>query len=64
LIVLRAEVVDPLKARAQKKLDKELLDQRRQQAQEALRKLGEEYPGEAEFPKPKTKEDSEGREDR
>jgi type IV pilus assembly protein PilQ len=50
LIVLRAEVVDPLQARARQKIDDNLLDQRRQQAREALERVG---PSEdAAFPDP------------
>ncbi len=64
LIVLRAEVVDPLRARATEKLDDELIDQRRRNAREALRKLGEGYSDEDWLPKPKTKEDPQGREER
>lgn len=57
LIVLRAEVVDGLRARAQQKADEDLLDQRRRQAREALERVG---PAEdAAFPEPeRTKEDS------
>ncbi|MFB6272759.1 MAG: type II and III secretion system protein [Salinibacter sp.] len=58
LIVLRAEVVDPLRARAREKYDKELLDQRRRNARETLRRLGK-RPGEnLKFPKPQTEQDS------
>ena len=64
LIVLRAEVVDPLRARAEKKLDRELLDQRRRNAKEALRTLGDRYSDKSWFPKPETKEDPEGRDER
>ena len=64
LIVLRAEVVDPLRARAEKKLDRELLDQRRRNAKEALRKLGDRYSDKSWLPKPETKEDPEGRDER
>ncbi len=54
LIVLRAEVVDPLRARADQDEDGELLDQRRRNAQEALRRLGKKYAEDAEFPAPDT----------
>ena len=57
LIVLQAEVVDPLQARAKEKFENELIDQRRQNAREALRRLGERYPEDSQFPTPKTKED-------
>ena len=57
LIVLQAEVVDPLQARAKEKFENELIDQRRQNAREALRRLGERYPEDSQFPKPETKED-------
>ncbi len=40
LIVLRAEVVDPLRARAKQKIEDDLLDQRRRQAREALERVG------------------------
>jgi len=52
LIVLRAEVVDPLRARADDDIDRDLVDERRRSAQEALRRLGEEYAEDAEFPSP------------
>jgi len=58
LIMLRAEVVDPLRARAREDQDQELLDQRRRRAQELLKRLGERYQGEEGFPKPETKPDS------
>jgi general secretion pathway protein D len=61
VIMLEAEVVKPLRARAEKEMDQELLDQRRQEARETLRKLGEEYPDDAEFPK--AEENSEPREE-
>ncbi len=57
LIVLQAEVVEPLQARAQKDLKDELIDQRRRNAREALRRLGERYTEKGEFPKPKTEEE-------
>ena len=47
LIVLQAEVVDPLWVR-EGQPDEELLDQRREQARETIRQLGERY--EEEFP--------------
>ncbi|PSQ76606.1 MAG: general secretion pathway protein GspD [Bacteroidetes bacterium QH_6_63_17] len=50
LIVLRAEVVDPLQARARQKIDDNLLDQRRQQAREALERVGP--SDDAAFPDP------------
>lgn len=40
LIVLRAEVVDPLRARAEQKANDDLLDQRRRQAREVLDRVG------------------------
>ncbi|WP_263809684.1 type II and III secretion system protein, partial [Salinibacter sp.] len=54
LIVLRAEIVDPLRARAKQEGDQELIDQRRRNAQKALRRLGERYAEDAEFPAPET----------
>ena len=56
LIVLRAEVVDPLRARADDDVDRDLVDERRRSAQEALRRLGEEYAEDAEFPSPQGSE--------
>ena len=56
LIVLRAEVVDPLRARADDDIDRDLVDERRRSAQEALRRLGEEYAEDAEFPSPQGSE--------
>ncbi|WP_263786601.1 type II and III secretion system protein [Salinibacter grassmerensis] len=50
LIVLRAEVVDPLRARADRDQKQDLIDERRRTAQEALRQLGQEYAEDAEFP--------------
>ncbi len=50
MIVLRAEVVDPLQARAEQKTDDDLLDQRRRQAREALDRIG--TSEDAEFPEP------------
>ncbi len=52
LIMLRAEVVDPLRARARQDQEDGLVDKRRRQAQEALERLGERYQGEEGFPKP------------
>lgn len=49
LIVLRAEVVDPLRARAKQKINDNLLDQRRRQAREALERVGP--SDDAAFPK-------------
>lgn len=56
LIMLRAEVVDPLRARAREERGEEILDMRRRRAQELLRKLGKRYEGEEGFPKPETKQ--------
>jgi len=50
LIVLRAEVVDPLRARVDQEQNQDLVEQRRRSAKEALRQLGEEYAEDAEFP--------------
>jgi general secretion pathway protein D len=50
LIVLRAEVVDPLRARARQKVNRNLLDQRRRQAREALERVGP--SDDAAFPEP------------
>lgn len=58
LIVLRAEIVDPLRARSDQEPKEELIDDRRRNAREALRRLGERYSEDAQFPKPKTEEDS------
>lgn len=54
LIVLQAEVVDPLRARAQKQFEDELIDQRRRNAREALRRLGERFTEQGQFPKPES----------
>ena len=64
LILLRAEVVDPLRARAKEKYDKELLDRRREHARDALRRLGEKYPESSQFPKPKDEQESGDSEER
>ena len=58
LIVLRAEIVDPLRARAKQEGNQELIDQRRRNAQKALRRLGERYAEDAEFPAPETEAQS------
>lgn len=50
LIVLRAEVVDPLRARAKQRVDDDLLDQRRRQAREVLDRVGP--SDDAAFPDP------------
>lgn len=60
LIVLQAEVVEPLRARAQEDLRDDLIDQRRRNAREALRRLGERYEEKGEFPKSKSEGDPQG----
>lgn len=50
LIVLRAEVVDPLRARARQRIEDDLLDQRRRQAREVLDRVGP--SDDAAFPDP------------
>jgi len=57
LIVLRAEVVDPLRARARQKAAQDLIDDRRQSAQETLRRLGERYSEDNRFPEPESKQE-------
>lgn len=57
LIVLRAEVVDPLRMRADDKYQDEMIDERRRRAREAVRKLGERYQEESRFPEPETEEE-------
>lgn len=57
LIVLRAEVVDPLKVRAKHPHEDEMIDERRRRAREAVRQLGERYLEESEFPEAETEED-------
>jgi type IV pilus assembly protein PilQ len=64
LIILRAEVVKPLRARAEQEIDQELLDQRRRSARETLRKLDERYPEKVDLPEPNSEENSEELEDR
>ena len=64
LIVLQAEIIDPLRARAGQPYEDELLEQRRQQARDALRRLGESVSEEGYFPQsddpqPDDEEDSE-----
>jgi type IV pilus assembly protein PilQ len=56
LILLRAEVVDPLRVRARQEQEEGVVDQRRREAQEALEKLGERYQGEEGFPKPESEQ--------
>lgn len=58
LIVLRAEVLDPLRARAGERYEDEMVDERRQRAREAVRRLGERYHEESNFPEPETEEES------
>lgn len=57
LIVLQAEVVDPLKLRAERQYDTNLIDKRRRNAREALRRLGERYMEQGQFPKPKSEDE-------
>jgi type IV pilus assembly protein PilQ len=52
LIVLRAEVVEPLQARAEDEADQELLYEQRRRAKEALRDLGGKYEDADGFPDP------------
>ena len=52
LIVLQAEVVDPLQARARERVEYELIDERRRNAREILRRLGERYRKDVQFPNP------------
>lgn len=52
IIVLQAEVVDRLQARANRPYEDDLIDQRRRQAREALRRLGERYGEKGYFPRP------------
>ncbi|MFO8098676.1 MAG: type II and III secretion system protein [Salinibacter sp.] len=58
LIVLKAEIVDPLRARRDDPADDEMIDERRRQAQEVLRRLGERHQEQTEFPQPETEPDS------
>ena len=58
LIVLKAEVVEPLRARAEDDPEGELVDQQRRQARELLQRMGERYPEQEWFPKPETDEQS------
>jgi type IV pilus assembly protein PilQ len=57
LIVLRAEVVDPLRSRAKQKQSEDLLDKRRGTARETLRRLGEKQVEEADFPEDRSRGD-------
>lgn len=50
LIVLRAEIVDPLRARMERGVDGDLIDQRRQRAREALERLGKQATEGSRFP--------------
>lgn len=59
LIVLQAEVVDPLKLRAERQYDTNLIDQRRRNAREVLRRLGDQHVEEAQFPKPQSENENE-----
>lgn len=52
LIVLQAEVVDDLRARAKQKVKDDILDQRRRNAQEALLRLGERPGDTVQLPSP------------
>ncbi len=52
LIVLRAEIVDPLRMRAQERADQELLYEQRRRARDALQDLGGEYEDAHSFPRP------------
>lgn len=63
LIVLQAEVVQPLRARAQEQFDDQLIDQRRRNAQQILRRLGKQYAEEDWFPNPNSEQMSESEED-
>lgn len=59
LIVLQANIIKPLRARADEPYEDELLQKRREMAREALRRLSERVAEESSFPEPKTEEDSE-----
>ena len=50
LIVLQAEVVDPLQARAGRPFEEQLLEKRRHQIEESVRRVHEEAAGEIEYP--------------
>jgi len=50
LIVLEAEVVDPIRARAREERNEDMIDERRRQAQDMVERLGERYEGEVDFP--------------
>lgn len=52
LIVLRAEVVDPLRVRAKERSDQEILYEQRQRGRDALEQLGGEYEDAEQFPAP------------
>lgn len=54
LIVLRAEIVDPLTVRADDDEEGNLLEKRREHARDALRQLGGQYEDAEEFPRPDT----------
>ncbi len=58
LIVLQAEIVDPLRARADRKGPQEdLVDERRKRSQDALQKLGEQVIEKSNFPTPEETEE-------
>jgi type IV pilus assembly protein PilQ len=58
VIMLKAEIVDPLRARVDQEPEANMVDERRREAQEALRRMGERYSEEDWFPRPKTERDS------
>ena len=58
VIMLKAEVVDPLQARVEQEPEEDMVDERRREAQEALRRMGERYADEDWFPTPQTESDS------
>ena len=63
VIMLKAEVVDPLRARVGQEPKEDMVDERRREAQKALRRMGKRYSEEDWFPKPKTEAESTVEED-
>lgn len=54
LIVLRAEIVDPLRTRLKQESEQSLIDQRRRRAREALGRMGEPVEEGSRFPEPES----------
>jgi type IV pilus assembly protein PilQ len=57
LIVLEAEIIDPLRARAQQERKRDLVNDRRTRSEEALRRLGEKILEDTNIPEPRRESD-------